>query len=45
MESYPQHDETNEPTVRGRGPLIAVAVVVTVVLLMIVLHLTGVMGP
>ena len=45
MERYPGHDDKTEPSARGPGPLIAVAAVVSVLLLMIVLHLTGVLGP
>lgn len=45
MRSYPDHDEETEPTGRGRPPLLVGVIVVGVVVLMVVLHLTGILGP
>ncbi len=45
MRSYPNHDEETEPTGRGRSPLLVGVIVVGVVVLMVVLHLAGVLGP
>ncbi|MDQ2941976.1 MAG: hypothetical protein M3R05_07290 [Chloroflexota bacterium] len=44
MRSHPEHDDETEPTGGRRGPLFAAVAIVLVVLLVIVLHLTGVIG-
>ncbi|MGI8715958.1 MAG: hypothetical protein ACR2NR_22815 [Solirubrobacteraceae bacterium] len=45
MLSYPDRDEDTEPTRRSRPPLLLGVIIVAVVVLMVVLHLAGVLGP
>jgi hypothetical protein len=43
--SHPEHDDETEPPYRLRVRLVAAAAIAAVVVFVIVLHLTGVIGP